>query len=357
MAIDAKFFMHDSDRVALSVLKAIPGFSQLFRAFMKVWSERQFRIQNMSTNLRISENQLPKYYHMLLPICEKLGIAVPDLYLTLDVNPNAYTAGDNEPFIVVTSGLLETLPDELIPSVLAHECGHIACHHCLYSTMGRIILGKTADLLGLDGIKMLPIQAAFSYWMRCSEFSADRAAALCDGNSDKVVETMLRFSGFDKDVLGEVNVEEFMDQAVDYQQMIQDSLWDRTLEFLMLTNMDHPLNAVRARECYEWANTERFSAMRDYMNANDEAGLVGTYLKEVPVTGSAKHFVGDNVQEVEAKLRSMGFANITLVKSNQKGILTKIGDVTKISIDGDCDFDKYTWHPVDAQIVIEYYDR
>ena len=82
--------MHDSDRIALQALQAIPGFTQLFKAFMKVWSEKQFRIQNMSTNLRISEKQLSRYYDMLPPICEKLGIEVPELYLKLDVVPNAY---------------------------------------------------------------------------------------------------------------------------------------------------------------------------------------------------------------------------------------------------------------------------
>ena len=100
---------------------------------------------------------------------------------------------------------METLPEELIPSVLAHECGHIACRHCLYTTMGRFILSEAVSLLGLDGLAILPIQMAFSYWMRCSELSADRAAALCDGNADKVVETCLRFAGFDKDILGEIN--------------------------------------------------------------------------------------------------------------------------------------------------------
>ena len=44
MPIDAKFYMHDSDKVALQALEAIPGFSQLFKAFMKIWSEKQFRI-------------------------------------------------------------------------------------------------------------------------------------------------------------------------------------------------------------------------------------------------------------------------------------------------------------------------
>lgn len=123
---EASMFMHDSDRKALKALKAIPGFSPLLKAFMSIWNERQFQIQNLSGSIKLGENQMPKYYNMLPPICEKSGIDVPDLFLTLDVYPNAWTSGDTKPFITMTSGLIETLPDELIPTVLAHECGHIA---------------------------------------------------------------------------------------------------------------------------------------------------------------------------------------------------------------------------------------
>lgn len=77
---------------------------------------------------------MPEIYNMLSPICEKLGIDIPEIYLELDVVPNAYTYGDTKPFIVITSGLLETMPMELLPTVIAHECGHIACHHTLYTT-------------------------------------------------------------------------------------------------------------------------------------------------------------------------------------------------------------------------------
>lgn len=355
MNIDAKFYMHDSDRIALQALQAIPGFTQLFKAFMKVWSEKQFRIQNMSTNLRISEKQLPKYYNMLPPICEKLGIEVPELYLQLDVNPNAYTAGDTKPFIVITSGLIETMPEELIPTVLAHECGHIACRHCLYSTMGRIILSEAVGMLGLDGLAILPIQMAFSYWMRCSELSADRAAALCDGSSDGVVEMCMRFAGCDKDIVGQINVEEFMNQALEYQQMIEESAWDKTLEFMMLTNVDHPFNAVRARECYTWAQTDRFATMRDYIHCGKE-GDIRTYLKELPIPEASRDFLGEDAEAVMEQLRDMGFDNITLEKVTQRGLFTKSGQVTGITLNGQEGFKRYGWYPADSRIVIEYYE-
>ena len=195
MTLDYKLYLHDSDKAAMAALKAIPGFSQVMKAFMKIWSEQQFRLINMSTNLHLNNNQMAKYYNMLPPICEKLGIDVPELFVELDVNPNAYTYGDTKPFIVITSGLFETLPDELIPTVLAHECGHIACHHTLYTTMGRAILNGTSSFVsGLGNIAMYPIQLAFAYWMRCSEFSADRAAIICDGTAEKNTEVMMRFA-------------------------------------------------------------------------------------------------------------------------------------------------------------------
>ncbi len=53
----------------MTALKAIPGFTQVTKAFMKVWDEQQFKLENMSTNLRLSEKQMPKYYSMLPPIC------------------------------------------------------------------------------------------------------------------------------------------------------------------------------------------------------------------------------------------------------------------------------------------------
>lgn len=144
MALDYKLYLHDSDKAAMAALKAIPGFSQVMKAFMKICSEQQLRLVNMSSNLRLSEKQMSKYYNMLLPICEKLGIEVSDLFVELDVRPNAYPFGDTKPFIVVTLGLFEIMPDELIATALAHEYGHIACHHSLYHTMGRLILSEAA---------------------------------------------------------------------------------------------------------------------------------------------------------------------------------------------------------------------
>lgn len=266
MVIDSKYYVHESDKAALTALKAIPGFSQLLKAYMKVWHERQYQISNMSSCIRINENQLVKYHYMLLNVCGKLGIEVPELYLKLDVSPNSYTYGDTKPFVVITSGLIETLPDHLIETVFAHECGHIACHHTLYGTMGRFILNSafsTLSMLPFGNLISLPIQVAFYYWMRCSEFSADRAAVLCDGTAEKMSEVCMRLSGFNKNINASANKVEFLKQAQEYRASVSGSAWNRVLEFMLLSNVDHPLTAVRALECIEWSQSEQFAKILD----------------------------------------------------------------------------------------------
>lgn len=268
-AIDISSFSHPSDIKALNALKSIPGFSAVTKAFFKFYNERQFYIQNMSSNLRLSSEQLPEYYNMLPPICEKLGIAVPELYLSLDVVPNAYTSGDNNPFIVVTSGLIDSMPKELIPTVLAHECGHIACHHTLYHTMGNMILNGTLlamDSFGLSKLISIPLQVAFFYWMRCSEYSADRASVLYNGSAENLIEMCMRFSGYKGENITVRNKELFIQQAIGYNDYVSQSGWNKTLEFAILKDCTHPFNSVRAFEANNWTSTQQFSDAMKLIN-------------------------------------------------------------------------------------------
>lgn len=351
MNIDSKLYLHDSDKAAMAALQAIPGFSQVMKAFMKVWNEQQFKIINMSTNLKLGPNQMSKYYNMLPPICEKIGIDVPELYVKLDVYPNAYTYGDTNPFIVMTSGLFETVPDELIPTVLAHECGHIACHHTLYTTMGQAILnGASAFVSGIGNIALYPIQLAFAYWMRCSEFSADRVAAIYEEKSDRIVEMCMRFAGYDKDIMADANVDVFMEQAIEYRKLVNDSAWNKTLEFITFKDMSHPIGAVRALESKEWEKSERFSLIMECLN-NPSADAES----RLPVEITPKKFIGKNVDEVRSELLNKGFMNVGTDRNIETDNKIKNGTVFSVAINGDnnCANDFYK---KDVSIILSYFD-
>ena len=356
MALNTSVFMHDSDKAALQTLKSIPGFTQLLKGFMNIWNERQFQLSNMSSRLRLSEKQMSKYYDMLPPICEKLGIDVPELYLELDVTPNSYTNGDTHPFIVMTSGLLETLPDELIPTVLAHECGHIACHHVLYTTMGRMILNGVFNLSGFSSLVTTPLQIAFAYWMRCSEFSADRAAVLYDGSPNKMVEVCMRLAGYDKDIVADASVEAFMEQASEYKKLVETSKWDKTLEFLMFNQYDHPLTALRAYDCREWSETDQFLKIQNYLRKNPLTSEFSDDKIEIPMKESSKLYIGKDFKEVQTAFEEEGFTCIHTVKTADKGLFTKNGQVVSIRIGDDTSFEKDAWYSKTSEITITYYE-
>ena len=351
MAIDPKYFIHDDDRAALDALKSIPGFTALIKGFMKDWNENQFRILNMSSRVRLSETQLPTYYGMLGPICEKLGIEVPELYLEMNVVPNAYTYGDTKPFIVITSGLLDALPDHLIRTVLAHECGHIACHHTLYRTMGAIILGGTSIVPGIGTLISLPLRIAFAYWMRCSEFSADRAAVLCEGTSASVVELCMRLAGYTQRITDQASTEEFLKQALEYKALLKDNMWNQSLEFMILAGQSHPLTAVRAYEADAWGRSESTQALMTYLSERNQ----GISPKKIPVSGSAASFIGRNAAEVQQELSEAGFTSIqteriTSAENRQPG------EICAFSIAGDSTFKELSWFTPDALISLTYYE-
>ncbi len=355
MKVNPNVFIDDTDRKAMQALKAIPGFTPFLKGFMKVWDERVDHIVNLSSNLRVGEKQLKKYYDMLLPICDRLGIDVPELYVQQSVEPNAYTWGDENPFIVLTSGLLDLLPEELIPSVMAHECGHIACHHALYTTMGNLILGGAHALPGLASLITVPLQTAFYYWMRCSEFSADRASVVYTGSWEPMAKVCMYFAGYHEGAISEGSLDAFMDQAKDYEQAAKDSRWDHALEFVLQNGQDHPFVAVRASACKTWAESEQYAKTVRYL-AGDQAALNGMDVKvrEIPIAESPKFYLGKNYNEVRDQLIDEGFTHISTVRLKSKENRSKDGQVLCIRIDGEENFEKNAWFPEDASIVLTY---
>jgi Zn-dependent protease with chaperone function len=244
--ITPKDFIHPEDEAARRNMEAIPGFATAVKTFLKFGMEQYFHGTNMASKIRLSEKQLPELYHKLPPVCLKLNIREPEFYLEMDPTPNAYTFGDSQIFLTVTSGLVEYLNDEELNAVIAHECGHIACRHVLYHTMAGLIKSG-ADLFGILGMMTTPIQLGLLYWSRRSELSADRAAAAAIGSAQPVIEMMVRLSGGSKSTTGKVDIQEYAAQA-DAYDTLQESRWDKVLQTVAIAWKSHPFAAVRVRE-------------------------------------------------------------------------------------------------------------
>ena len=263
-------FIHPSDQKALEALKALPGFDIVLKKVMSIVLEKVYKINMTSSYLKLGPNQLPEIYNILVKVCNKLNMEIPDLYLSSDREPNAYTSGDTDVFIVLHVGILETMTLEQIETVIAHECGHILCHHVLYHTMGRLLIMAADNLFNgiLSKALITPLQYAFSYWMRCSEFSADRVSAYYHGSAEPVIDTMMSLAGGNRNLNYKLNKDVFLQQAEDYKTLIDNSIYDKAIEFMLFGQTSHPVLAYRAYEANEFY--KRFNEKKGFFNTSNE---------------------------------------------------------------------------------------
>ena len=250
MAVFREEFIHPSDKKALDALKAVPGFDLVMKKCMNIIGEKMFKIEATSSYLKLGPDQFPEIYEILVKVCRKLDIAIPDLYLSNDRSINAGTYGDTDVFIVLQSGLIETLNFEQIETIIAHECGHIVCHHCLYTTMGALLMSAAEYFAnGFVSTAIVgALEAAFYYWQRCSEFSADRVSAFYHESAEPVVDVMMSLAGGYSNFSMKPNREAFFKQAQEYKVLIDNSAYNKALEILQFWKNDHPLLAYRAYE-------------------------------------------------------------------------------------------------------------
>lgn len=268
MSYNAELYMHEIDKKAFAALSRFPMFVKLQESYMENVSEKAEKIRLLSTAIRLNENQMSEVFNLLPPICEKLGIEkMPDLYMIKSNNKqdlNAYTYGVTEPYICLTSELIKQCSSDIIASVLAHECGHIACKHCLYSSIARNFLHgiEASPLTKMPGVKKYiskTLVTAMLFWDRCSELSADRAALLCDGSSYETAKMLLKVNGFDENI----NIEEFMKQAIDLKDFVNDSTSNKLMQEAMVQWDSHPLLATRVYEIHNWENSDHFRGVVD----------------------------------------------------------------------------------------------
>lgn len=267
MAYNPKLYMHELDRKAFEALNRFPKLVKLQEAYLANYDEKRAKIELLSTAIRLSPRQMPEIYNLLPSICNKLGIEIPDLYMVQSRDKkdlNAFTSGVREPFVCVTSELVKQCTPDMVSSVIAHECGHIACSHVLYHALASSFYQgfESSPLYAIPAIRRYVSPAlirAICFWDRCSELSADRAAVLCDNGSEKTIDMLLKIHGFEDNI----NRDEFIKQSLDLKDFVNSSEVNKAMDMMINQWNTHPMLATRAYECYEWANSDQFKGIID----------------------------------------------------------------------------------------------
>jgi Zn-dependent protease with chaperone function len=175
--------------------------------------------------------------------------------------PNAFAFGETYTAITITSGLVELLTEDELSVVLAHECGHILCHHMLYHTLA-LLFSNQIPKIKILGIVTDPAKYALMYWNRKSELSCDRVSTFICG-PEATVRVMSRLAGGPKSITDEVNLVELAEQADKYDAICKDGAWNKTLQTISVLENDHPYTSVRIRETLRWVTDDQYKALRE----------------------------------------------------------------------------------------------
>lgn len=256
-------FIHPDDLKAIRELESLPGLRLVMEKVFEwglddiLWSE------NITTNIRLSPTQMPEIYNLLPPICEKLRIAVPELYLNNSVIPNSWTSGKEKPYIVVTFGLIRRCTPEEITSVLAHECGHIICNHVVYNTLAEAIFSfgeSIADKFGgkiINAVALKGIRQALFAWQRASELSADRVACIVT-SADVLIHALAKLERIPYMARKNMDYNAWAEQGAQYEALKNSNAWGKVVRWMANSDMDHPYGPVRAYEAKQWEQSRQY---------------------------------------------------------------------------------------------------
>jgi len=161
----------------------------------------------------------------------------------------------------------------------------------------------------------------------------------------------MHFTGLNKATIAEANVEAFIEQAIQYKELIEGNKINKAMEFYMFSDITHPLNAVRAYEIKEWDKSKSFSNTKIYLSSKDI-----TTCENLPLVDITDRYIGKDYLFVETELTKIGFSNVELVrKIRPDSKKNEPSHVVEIAINGKTTFEDADWYSRDSIIEVAYY--
>lgn len=155
----------------------------------------------------VTREQAPKFYNMVKQLSQNANLPMPKVYIINDPTPNAFATGRNpkNAAVAATTGILQSLNNDEMAGVMAHELAHIKNRDILISTIAATLVGSITyiahmagwvmmfgrgndrDGAGLGGLVMLILSPIIAMLLqmaisRSREFMADAGGAKISGN-------------------------------------------------------------------------------------------------------------------------------------------------------------------------------
>ncbi len=171
-------------------------------------------ILRMHNAREVDERSAPQLVTIVRQLAEHADLPMPKVYVINTPQPNAFATGRNpeNAAVAATTGLLETLTQEEVVAVMAHELAHVKNRDTLTMTITATLAGAISMLgnfalffgnnrnnpLGVVGVLAAIIVAPMAAVLvqmaisRTREFAADKLAAEICGRPDWMASALAR---------------------------------------------------------------------------------------------------------------------------------------------------------------------
>lgn len=252
--ISSRSWEHPADRAALTTLRKVPGLDLLLQKLIGATTERSIRLVSLASAVRVTERQFGKVSLLFDEACGILDVKQkPELFVSQSPFLNAGAIGVERPFIVLNSSLLDSLNEEELLAVMAHELGHCLSGHVLYKTLLALLIRFSvfASNIPLGNASIITIIAALREWDRKSELSADRAEILVVQDPNVSYALLMKMAGGRH--IEQMDYNEFFLQAAEYEK--GGTILDGVFKLLNLIGQTHPFPVIRLTELKGWVDS------------------------------------------------------------------------------------------------------
>ncbi|MBI1240039.1 M48 family metallopeptidase [Umezakia ovalisporum] len=269
--ISSEAFRHPLDRQAEEALRNLPGFNLIARKFVEFVYERPQLVYLMGNAIQVGPRQYSTIYQMFRECVRDLDIyPEPTLFVAQNPEANSYALGQENPYILINTGILDLLDQGEIRAVLAHELGHIKCGHTILIQMAMWAMSAASALgemtFGIGNFVSQALIYAFFEWRRKAELTADRAALLVIDDLNTVMSSMMKVSGGSIKYAHECSLQEFIKQSENYHSLDENGM-NQVYKFLLYNGaqgmmLGHPFPVERLRYLQEWSVSEQYQQIR-----------------------------------------------------------------------------------------------
>lgn len=260
--LDPSAYIHPWDEKALKTLRSIPGLDTVTKKVLELGLERVYRLENLADNVQVSSRSFPAVHRCAQWSSKILGIPTPPVFVSLSPEYSAMTVGHTQPFVTISSEMVDLLDEEELFFVISHELGHIRFEHVLYAVVAQNIraildaIGRAT--LGLGNLVGSGLALPLLDWFRKAKLSADRAALLCVQDPEVALRTFMKLAGGGERVGSQLDREDFLAQVQAYEEADSSGL-DRAYKMYLTMFRTHPYPIMRAKHLLEWVRSGDYS--------------------------------------------------------------------------------------------------